>query len=150
MNQRERDRLERRREGDRRFFVRLFGFLAGILILGLIAIAYAIGYGNGKDEGRKLQPAATQVATQAATTETQATQTAGAGQELFASKCGECHTLAAAGATGSDAPNLDALKPDQATVLAAIREGPAEMPTNLVTGAQAQQLAAFVAANAGR
>ncbi len=70
MNPRETDRPERRREGDRRFFVRLFGFLAGLLMLGLIAIAYVIGFSNGKDEGRKVQPAAAQVST----TETQAAQ----------------------------------------------------------------------------
>jgi hypothetical protein len=58
MNQRERDRLGRQEKGDRRFFVRLFGFLAGLLVLGLIAIAYVIGFSNGKDEGRKVQPAA--------------------------------------------------------------------------------------------
>ncbi len=70
MNQQEKDGVERRREGDHRFFVRLFGFLGGVVILGLIAIAYAIGFGNGKDEGRKAQPVAAQVST----TETQASQ----------------------------------------------------------------------------
>lgn len=70
MNQPDSDRLERRRKGDRRFFVRLFGFLAGLTILGLIAIAYAIGFGNGKDEGRKVHPAAAQPSS----TETQAAQ----------------------------------------------------------------------------
>jgi mono/diheme cytochrome c family protein len=156
MNQRERERLERQREGDHRFFVWLFGSLAGLLVLGLIAIAYVIGYSNGKDEGRKVQPTATQAsttettATQASTTQTQAAQPpVGPGKELFASTCGECHTLAAAQTTGTDAPNLDDLKPDQATVLAAIKNGPGAMPANVLTGAQAQQVAAFVAASAG-
>ena len=63
MNQRERNRLGRQEEGDRRFFVRLFGSLAVLLSLGLIAIAYVIGFSNGKDEGRKVQPAAAQVST---------------------------------------------------------------------------------------
>ena len=157
INQQERDRLERRREGDRKFFVWLFGTLAGLVALGLIAIAYVIGYGNGKDEGRKVQPVATQVSTaetttsQASTTETQAAQPpVGPGKELFASTCGECHTLSAAQTTGTDAPNLDDLRPDQATVQAAIQTGPGAMPANLLTGAQAQQVAAFVAATAGR
>jgi mono/diheme cytochrome c family protein len=151
MNQRDADRLERRREGDRRFYIWVFGFLASIFIIGLIAIAYVIGYGNGKDEGRKVRPVATQVSTQASTTGTQAAQPpVGPGKELFASTCGECHTLTAAGTTGTDAPNLDDLMPDQATVQAAIQEGPGAMPSNLLTGAQAQQVAAFVAANAGR
>ena len=147
MNQQERDRVERQREGDRRFYLWLFGFLASVLVLGLIAIAYVVGFSNGKDEGRKVQPAATQ----ASTTETQAAQPpVGPGRDLFASTCGECHTLAAAGTTGTDAPNLDDLMPDQATVQAAIQAGPGAMPANLLTGAQAQQVAAFVAASAGR
>src|SRR5512144_1548577 len=159
MNQRERDRLERRREGDRRFFVRLFGFLAGIFVLGLIAIVYVLGF-TGKDftEGRSVQPNATQVSTTetqaASTTETQATQPpVGPGKDLFASTCGGCHTLAAAQTTGTVGPNLDDLKPDQATVQAAIQNGgtgSGAMPANLLTGAEAQQVAAFVAASAGR
>ncbi len=70
MSQPEEDRLERRMKGDHRFFVRLFGVLAGLLVLGMIAIAYAIGFGNGKDEGRKVQTAAAQPST----TETQAAE----------------------------------------------------------------------------
>jgi mono/diheme cytochrome c family protein len=147
MNQQERERLERRREGDRRFFVRLFSFIAGLFVLGLIAIAYVVGFSNGKDEGRKVQPAVTQVLT----TQTQAAQQpVGPGKDLFASTCGGCHTLAAAGTTGTVGPNLDDLQPDQATVQAAIQDGPGSMPANLLTGAQAQQVAAFVAGSAGR
>ena len=159
MNRRERDRLERRREGDRRFFVRLFGFLAGLFVLGLIAIVYVLGF-TGKDftEGRSVQPTATQVSTTetqvASTTETQAAQPpVGPGKDLFASTCGGCHTLAAAQTTGTVGPNLDDLKPDQATVQAAIKNGgtgSGAMPANLLTGAEAQQVAAFVAASAGR
>jgi cytochrome c551 len=147
MNQHERGRPERQREGDRRFYLWLFGFLASVFVLGLIAIAYVVGFSNGKDEGRKVQPAATQVST----TETQTAQApVGPGKELFVSNCGECHTPSAAGTTGTDAPNLDDLKPDQATVQAAIQNGPGAMPANLLTGAQAKQVAAFVAASAGR
>ena len=147
MNQQERGRPERQSEGDRRFYLRLFAFVASLLALGLIAIAYEIGYSNGKDEGRKVQPAATQVST----TETQTAQApVGPGRDLFVSNCGGCHTLAAAGTTGTVGPNLDDLKPDQATVQAAIKEGPGAMPANLLTAAQAQQVAAFVAASTGR
>ena len=140
------DEMSRDGEGDRRFFIWLFGFIGCVFVLGLIAIAYAVGFSNGKDEGRKVQPGAAQV-----TTETQAAQPAVApGKDLFVSTCGECHTMSAAGTTGTEGPNLDDLKPDQATVLATIQEGPGAMPSNLLSGAQAQQVAAFVAANAGR
>jgi uncharacterized cupredoxin-like copper-binding protein len=77
MDERERHRLERQEKGDRRFMVVLFGFIAGVFVLGLVAIGYVVGYGNGKDEGRKVQPAAAQ----ASTTETQP-GTTGAGKAL--------------------------------------------------------------------
>lgn len=163
INQRERERLERQREGDRRFFIRLLGFLAGLFLLGLIAIVYVLAHnGLGSSEGSNVEPIATQASTttqsqaaptetQAAPTETQAAQPpAGRGRDLFASTCGSCHTLAAAGTTGTVGPNLDDLMPDQATVGAAIQSGPGVMPDNLLTGAQAQEVAAFVAASAGR
>jgi mono/diheme cytochrome c family protein len=156
MDQQERQKLERQREGDRRFFVRLFGFLAGIFALGLIAIIYVLASnGLGSSEGSNVQPAATQASTstetQAAPTQTQTAQPpVGPGRDLFASTCGACHTLAAAGTTGTVGPNLDDLKPDQETVRGAIQAGPGAMPANLLTGAQAQQVAAFVAMSAGR
>jgi mono/diheme cytochrome c family protein len=156
VNERDRERLERQREGDRRFFVRLFGFLAGLLVLGLIAIVYVLAHnGLGSSEGSNVQPISTQASTttetRAAPTETQAAQPPAAkGKDLFASTCGACHTLAAAGTTGTVGPNLDDLMPDQATVSAAIQGGPGVMPANLLSGAQAQQVAAFVAASAGR
>jgi mono/diheme cytochrome c family protein len=156
MNQQERERLERRREGDRRFYLWLFGSLSAVVALGVIAIVYVLASnGLGSSEGSNLQLIATQASTttetQAAPTETQAAQPpVASGRDLFASTCGTCHTLAAAGTTGTVGPNLDDLQPDQATVQAAIEGGPGVMPANLLTGAQAQQVAAFVAASAGR
>jgi uncharacterized cupredoxin-like copper-binding protein/cytochrome c551/c552 len=47
-----------------------------------------------------------------------------AGQAVFAANgCAGCHTLAAAGATGTAAPNLDLLKPSQAIVRAFVQNG---------------------------
>jgi mono/diheme cytochrome c family protein len=74
----------------------------------------------------------------------------GRGGELFAQRCGGCHTLAAAGTDGDVGPNLDTLKPDRATVLRAIASGPGVMPTGLAEGADAQAIAEAVAENAGR
>ena len=83
-----------------------------------------------------------------------------AGQKLFTQSCGGCHTLAAAGTSGTIGPNLDdAFGPSrkqgfkQSTienvVLDQIRIAAAPMPRNLVKGADAQDVAAFVAAVAG-
>ena len=42
--------------------------------------------------------------------------------------CGSCHTLAAAGSTGTVGPNLDSLKPDYRAVTAQVTNGGASMP----------------------
>jgi len=83
------------------------------------------------------------------------------GQKLFAAKCAGCHTLAAAGAQGTVGPNLDdAFAGDKAqhfkestlenVVLDQIRLANPPMPTNLVKGQDAQDVAAYVAAVAGQ
>lgn len=81
--------------------------------------------------------------------ETGGGETAGAGRELFATSCGGCHTLAAADTNGQTGPNLDELKPDADRVREAIAEGPGIMPENLYEGAEADQVAQFVADSAG-
>ncbi len=83
------------------------------------------------------------------------------GQKLFQAKCGGCHTLAAAGTQGTTGPNLDesfgpprrqGFKQDtfQNVVLDQIRQPSPPMPKNLVTGQDAQDVAAFVASVAGK
>ena len=82
------------------------------------------------------------------------------GQKLFSSTCGSCHTLAAAGTSGTIGPNLDdAFGPSrkqgfkqstiQNVVLDQIRVAAAPMPRNLVKGQDAQDVAAYVASVAG-
>jgi mono/diheme cytochrome c family protein len=76
-----------------------------------------------------------------------------AGQDTFVSTCGSCHTLKAAGTTGRVGPDLDALKPDKARVLAAINNGgtgSGTMPKGLVTGAEAGAVAKYVSESAGK
>jgi len=85
------------------------------------------------------------------------------GAQLFAARCAGCHTLGAAGTHGSatkvndrertDGPNLDQRKEDLNSVLFAIRNGGfsgAIMPQNIVVGADAQKVAAFVSKYAGK
>jgi len=70
------------------------------------------------------------------------------GRELFVDSCGTCHTLDAAGTEGSIGPNLDEAQVDEAEVLDVIADGgkgSGNMPANLVTGADAQAVAKFVA-----
>ena len=89
------------------------------------------------------------------------------GKEQFTAKCGSCHTLADAGTQGRIGPNLDdafsqsrADGYDESTIAAIVRgqiaypveepvTGVPGMPADLVTGDDADDVAAYVAAVAG-
>jgi mono/diheme cytochrome c family protein len=90
------------------------------------------------------------------------------GKELFATNCGNCHTLAAAGTQGNFGPNLDELLAPQGQttdseaakgirtiVLNALREGvdnpdqPGRMPAGILDGEQAKTVAVFLGREAG-
>ena len=90
------------------------------------------------------------------------------GQKLFtgAAQCGACHTLSAAGTSGTIGPNLDnAFRPDrqqgfdEATIRDVVLDqirlgsgavtGGTPMPANLVRGQDAADVAAYVASVAG-
>jgi mono/diheme cytochrome c family protein len=75
------------------------------------------------------------------------------GRELFGQRCGACHTLKAANAIATVGPNLDQLRPPKSLVLDAISKGRARgngnMPSQIYTGQDAQDVAGFVAKVAG-
>jgi cytochrome c5 len=73
-----------------------------------------------------------------------------AAKALFIKTCGGCHTLKDAGTKGAVGPNLDQLKPDAARVERQILNGGAVMPAKLLTGQDAKDVAAYVAAVAGK
>jgi mono/diheme cytochrome c family protein len=82
------------------------------------------------------------------------------GAVLFAERCSGCHTISAAGTQGSgnrgarnQGPNFDQRKESFADVLFAIRNGGfsgAIMPQNIVTGKDANEVAAFLDKYSGR
>jgi len=94
-----------------------------------------------------------------------------AGQSLFQTNCGTCHTLYAAGTDGNFGPNLDELlaptgppegqnaaqtiEATEGRVLNAIEDGvdssttPGRMPAGIVNEQQAEAIAEFVARTAG-
>ena len=83
-----------------------------------------------------------------------------AGAEIFAQRCSGCHTLTPAGTEGSanrservQGPNLNQRSESMDDVIYAIRNGGfsgAIMPQNIVVGADAQKVAAFVSKYAGQ
>jgi mono/diheme cytochrome c family protein len=74
------------------------------------------------------------------------------GKQIFASNCASCHTLKAAGATGTVGPNLDQLKPTQAVVDRQVTNGGGAMPAfkSTLTAAEIAAVAKFVSSNAGK
>ena len=76
------------------------------------------------------------------------------GRELFGQVCQQCHTLAASDAVGRVGPNLDTLKPPKSLVLDAVlngrQRGAGTMPAGLYTGRDAEDVASYVAAVAGK
>src|SRR4051812_27582067 len=78
--------------------------------LGAVLIVLALSLaacGGGDNGGSSSQPSSSSGGTQNASAQ---------GKTVFTSNCKGCHTLQAAGATGSVGPNLDDVRPDKATV----------------------------------
>ena len=75
-----------------------------------------------------------------------------AGMTVFESTCASCHTLAAAGSTGTVGPNLDQLKPSDALVIHQVTNGGGGMPAfgSTLSKSQIQSVALFVSSVAGK
>ena len=75
------------------------------------------------------------------------------GEAIFkGAGCAGCHTLAAAGATGTVGPNLDQLKPSESAVSHQVTVGGAVMPAfqGKLSAAQIQAVAKYVSSSAGK
>jgi mono/diheme cytochrome c family protein len=74
------------------------------------------------------------------------------GKALFTANCASCHTLKAAGATGTVGPNLDGLKPAEAVVERQVTNGGAVMPPfkSKLSAAEIKAVAKFVSSSAGK
>jgi outer membrane protein assembly factor BamB len=94
-------------------------------------------------------------ATGSAPTTTGGTTTSAAGvqgKQVFVSNCGSCHTLGAAGTSGSVGPNLDQLKPSAARVQKQVENGGPGMPSfsGTLSAAEIAAVSKYVAQNAGK
>jgi sulfite dehydrogenase len=74
------------------------------------------------------------------------------GKDVFTSAgCGGCHTLKAAGATGSVGPDLDQVQPSAAAVTQIVKSGSGAMPSfsGKLSDAQIAAVATYVSSVAG-
>jgi cbb3-type cytochrome c oxidase subunit III len=74
------------------------------------------------------------------------------GKSIFTSNCASCHTLAAAGSTGTVGPNLDQLKPPFDRVKQQVIHGGGAMPAfkGRLSDKQIDAVAKFVSDSAGK
>jgi sulfite dehydrogenase len=113
------------------------------------------GVAGGAEPGA---PAQTQTGV-TSTTSTAPPGTTGATVDLAAGKaawdkasCGGCHVLKAANGSGKVGPDLDQLKPDEATVQHQVENGGGAMPAfkGILSPDEIQAVSAYVAQEAGK
>jgi mono/diheme cytochrome c family protein len=127
----------------------------GVIALFFVAMLFSVAYfGKESKESEAAAPPTTATTTAATTT----TSTAPA-VDLAAGKaawdkasCGGCHTLKAAGGSGNVGPNLDDLKPDEATVAHQVENGGGAMPPfkGVLTPDEIHAVAVYVSSQAGK
>jgi cytochrome c oxidase subunit I len=111
-----------------------------MLAIGLAVPAGVVGWVIGHESGVK---------TRTVTVSAAAPPTNAAGKAVFAGTgCGGCHTLKAAGSTGTVGPNLDTARPTEALVVDRVTHGKGQMPSfaGQLSPQQIKDVAAFVAA----
>jgi outer membrane protein assembly factor BamB len=114
-------------------------------------VAYRLTFGGGAASQTR-QPVAKSPSTSALPSNPSGAGGALTGATIFSQNCAGCHTLAAAGATGTVGPNLDSLKPSLALVIHQVTAGGSIMPSFVgrLTAAQIRAVAQFVASAAGK
>lgn len=118
-----------------------------IAIPALLVLALAAAGCGGSDDTASVP------STPAPTTSEEPSGSADAeGKQVFVANCSTCHTLSAAGANGQAGPNLDDLKPDEATVKAMVTNGGGGMPSfsGTLDEGQIDAVAAYVSSVAGK
>lgn len=130
--------LHSQSRGARRFAS--FAFVLSVIVLGIGIPAAVISAVDDKDD----------IPNAGVTNLTSAEKH---GAELFGRRCALCHTLKAANAVARVGPDLDQLAPNEKFVLDAILKGRSsgngQMPAQIYTGQDAEDVAKFVAKSVG-
>ena len=126
------------------------------LLVPLVALTLALAGCGGSEESQPLPETVEgtlPAQTESATTEEQGGSTGGAegdaaaGKQIFDEQgCGSCHTMEAAGSSGTVGPNLDDLKPEFDAIVAQVTNGGGAMPPfkDSLSEQQIKDVSAFV------
>ena len=128
--------------------------MKALLALALMLAVFGVA-GCGGDDDDESEGAATATAADTAGSATGGGETGGAadGAAVFASAgCGNCHTLAAANASGNVGPNLDELMPSTEQVADQVKSGGGGMPAfeDQLSEEEIQAVAEYVSSSAGQ
>jgi mono/diheme cytochrome c family protein len=133
--------------------------LSSLFFVAMVAAVFVFGKEEkAHGEAAPASPALTQTGV-TSTTSTAPPSTSGGNVDLAAGKaawdkgsCGGCHVLKAANGTGTVGPNLDEVKPDEATVAHQVENGGGAMPPykGVLSPQQITDVAAYVAHVAGQ
>jgi cytochrome c5 len=129
--------------------IRVFTIVAVLLVVAMLGAVEVFGEGHESESGEEH--------TESGATDTgQQGDTGGgggggggdiaAGQEIFVANCGSCHTLTAAGTSGTVGPNLDDTSLDQGAVEEQVLQGGGGMPAfeGQLSEEEIQNVATFV------
>ena len=129
--------------------MRGFGRIAALLaVLALAAFGFA-ACGGDDDEGdtATTEATTTEETTTADDTGGDAEGNAEAGEAVWVDNgCGDCHTMKAAGSSGTTGPDLDDVQPDFAAVVSQVTNGGGVMPAfgDSLSEQQINDVAAYV------
>jgi cytochrome c oxidase subunit 1 len=124
-----------------------------LVALSLALVAGAAGYLIGRDSAGSTKTVTVSTTGGGGTTPTPPSGgSVAAGSKIFASECGVCHTLAAAGTTGTVGPVLDGKPLTVALVVNRVTNGKGPMPSfaSRFSQQQIRDVAAYVLASAKR
>jgi len=131
-------------------------YVAISILFFLVMISAVLVFGREKAESRSESPTTTAATATSPTTTAAAPAPSGgqgdpaAGKAVFAKAgCGGCHTLKAAGSSGTVGPNLDQLKPPFDRVVHQVQVGGGPMPSfkDALSAKEIRDVAAFVVAS---
>jgi mono/diheme cytochrome c family protein len=122
-----------------------------LLLTPLVALALALAGCGGGEETQPLPEGVTGTTPAETEAETETTEEAEgdaeAGEQIFAEQgCGSCHTLEAAGSSGTVGPNLDESQPPLDLIVERVTNGRSPMPAfkDTLSEQQIQDVSAFV------
>jgi cytochrome c553 len=125
-----------------------FVALSALFFVAMLSAVLIFGVEKKEPQANAANPPTTSTPTKTGSTPTGAQGDPVAGKQVFASAgCGGCHTLKAAGSSGTVGPNLDVLKPTEPRVAHQVEVGGGPMPPfkGTLSSKQIQDVAAFVA-----